>query len=266
MNNFVGLTKQVFSGIRAESIYTQLSASMQKEMDKPFQMPNNLYEFGIANQCMPFDDVRRIFAMYEQALRLKDNLIANLLEKNRQLEQEKQRLQQATQRIPLLEEHIKFLEEHPTTTNIYNAPHYQADKIEKHSDVEIGSMNVSQGGVGINYSKPVPTNATANMSEPIQRENDCVENRICCFIIKGAAYSRYYCDDIEFNERLRLATHDTAKNLVDYLIRHENMKILDFMGCKAKGIFAELETCFGKLKYQYQMFQRECSYRNWKVS
>ena len=78
MNNFVGLSKQVFSGIRAESIYTQLSASMQKEMDQPFQMPNNLYEFGIANQCMPFDDVRRIFAMYEQALRLKDNLIANL--------------------------------------------------------------------------------------------------------------------------------------------------------------------------------------------
>ena len=157
MNNFVGLSKQVFSGIRAESIYTQISASIQKEMDQPFQMPNNLYEFGNANQCMPFDDVRRIFAMYEQALRLKDNLIANLLEKNRQLEQEKQRLQLDTQRIPLLEEHIKFLEQHPTTTNIYNAPHYQADKIEKHTDIEVGSQNISNGGVGVNYSKPTPT-------------------------------------------------------------------------------------------------------------
>ena len=158
MNNFVGLSKQVFSGIRAESIYTQLSASMQKEMDKPFQMPNNLYEFGIANQCMPFDDVRRIFAMYEQALRLKDNLIANLLEKNRQLEQEKQRLQQATQRIPLLEEHIKFLEQHPTTTYIYNAPHYQAERIEKHTDIEVGSQSISNAGIGISYSKPAATN------------------------------------------------------------------------------------------------------------
>lgn len=158
MNNLTGLAQQVFSGLSTQSLDIQLSAnSMQKEMDKPFQMPNNLYEFGIANQCMPFDDVRRIFAMYEQALRLKDNLIANLLEKNQQLEQEKQRLQQATQRIPLLEEHIKFLEEHPTTTNIYNAPHYQADKIEKHTDIEVGSQNISNGGVGINYSKPTPT-------------------------------------------------------------------------------------------------------------
>ena len=157
MNNFVGLSKQVFSGIRAESIYTQISASIQKEMDQPFQMPNNLYEFGNANQCMPFDDVRRIFAMYEQALRLKDNLIANLLEKNRLLEQEKQNWQQQAQRIPLLEEHIKFLKEHPTITNIYNAPHYQADKIEKHTDIEVGSQSISSGGVGINYSKPTPT-------------------------------------------------------------------------------------------------------------
>lgn len=157
MKSYLDLAQNVFSGIHAESIYTQLSASMQKEMDQPFQMPNNLYEFGNANQCMPFDDVRRIFAMYEQALRLKDNLIANLLEKNRQLEQETQRLQQATQRIPLLEEHIKFLEEHPTTTNIYNAPHYQADKIEKHTDIEVGSQNISNGGIGINYSKPTPT-------------------------------------------------------------------------------------------------------------
>ena len=183
MNNFVGLSKQVFSGIRAESIYTQISASIQKEMDKPFQMPNNLYEFGIANQCMPFDDVRRIFAMYEQALRLKDNLIANLLEKNRLLEQEKQRLQQATQRIPLLEEHIKFLEQHPTTTNIYNAPHYQADKIEKHTDIEVGSQNISNGGVGINYSKPTPTtmpptpdvhsNKTATAPESYSTPEEC---------------------------------------------------------------------------------------------
>lgn len=157
MKSYLDLAQNVFSGIHAESLYTKLSASMQKEMDQPFQMPNNLYEFGNANQCMPFDDVRRIFAMYEQALRLKDNLIANLLEKNRQLEQETQRLQQATQRIPLLEEHIKFLEEHPTTTNIYNAPHYQADKIEKHTDIEVGSQNISNGGIGINYSKPTPT-------------------------------------------------------------------------------------------------------------
>lgn len=257
MYNCTGLSQRVFSG---------LSARIKKEMEKPFLMPNHDYELEDANQCMHVDDARRIFAMYELTLTLKDNLIANLLDKNRQLEQEKQQLKQDAQRIPLLEEHIKFLEEHPTTTYIYNAPYYQAERIEKHTDIEVGSQNISNGGVGINYSKPVPTNATANMSEPIQRENDCVENRICCFIIKGAAYSRYYCDDIEFNERLRLATHDTAKNLVDYLIRHENMKILDFMGCKAKGIFGELESCFGKLKYQYQMFQRECSYRNWKVS
>ena len=43
MNNFVGLTKQVFSGVHAESIYTQLSASIQKEMDQPFQMPLPLF-------------------------------------------------------------------------------------------------------------------------------------------------------------------------------------------------------------------------------
>ena len=88
MYNCTGLSQQVFSG---------LSARMQKEMDKTFLMPNCDYELDDAIQCMPFDDVRHIFAMYEQALRLKDNLIANLLEKNRQLEQEKQQLKQDTQ-------------------------------------------------------------------------------------------------------------------------------------------------------------------------
>lgn len=157
MKSYLDLAQNVFSGIHAESLYTKLSASMQKEMDKPFLMPNHDYELEDANQCMPFDDVRRIFAMYEQALRLKDNLIANLLDKNRQLEQEKQQLKQDAQRIPLLEAHIKFLEEHPTTTYIYNAPHYQAERIEKHTDIEVGSQNISNGGVGINYSKPTPT-------------------------------------------------------------------------------------------------------------
>lgn len=259
MKSYIELATRVFSGEAFDKFDQQLSDSLAHQVSKSLLKPSQHYEFSNSDSFICFDDVRRIFAMYEQALRLKENLIANLREEN-------QRLKKENQKIPILEDKIKFLEEHPTVVYNYNAPHYQADKIEKQSDVEIGSMNVSQGGVGINYSKPVPTNATANMSEPIQRENDCVENRMCCFIIKGAAYSRYYCDDIEFNERLRLATHDTAKNLVDYLIRHENMKILDFMGCKAKGIFAELETCFGKLKYQYQMFQRECSYRNWKVS
>lgn len=163
MNNFVGLFKQVFSGLHAESIYTQLAASIQKELDKPFLMPNYNYEVDNAEQCMHVDDAHRIFAMYEQTLTFKDKLIANLLEKNRYLEQEKQRLQQDTQRIPLLEEHIKFLERHPTTTNIYNAPiynapHYQAERIEKHTDIEVGSQSISNGGIGINYSTPTATN------------------------------------------------------------------------------------------------------------
>lgn len=221
--------------------------------------PKPILHYAVDSSKLYADVYSHLTATMSRILDTRELLILHLKEEN-------ERLRSENSRIPILEDRIKFLENHPTTVNNFYAPYYEADKIEKHSDVEIGSMNVSQGGVGINYSKPVPTNATANMSEPIQRENDCVENRTCCFIIKGAAYSRYYCDDIEFNERLRLATHDTAKNLVDYLIRHENMKILDFMGCKAKGIFAELETCFGKLKYQYQMFQRECSYRNWKVS
>jgi hypothetical protein len=140
---------------------------MQKEMDKTFLMPNHDYELDDAIQCMPFDDVRQIFAMYEQALKLKDNLIANLLEKNRQLEQEKQQLKQDTQRIPLLEEQIKFLEQHPTTTYIYNAPHYQAERIEKHTDIEVGSQSISNGGIGISYSKPAATStSTAAQAAP----------------------------------------------------------------------------------------------------
>lgn len=151
MYNFTGLSQRVFSG---------LSARIQKEMDKTFLMPNCDYDLDDADQCMPFDDVRHIFAMYEQALRLKDNLIANLLEKNRQLEQEKQQLKQDTQRIPLLEEQIKFLEKHPTTTYIYNAPHYQAERIEKHTDIEVGSQSISNGGIGISYSKPAATSTS----------------------------------------------------------------------------------------------------------
>ena len=158
MYNCTGLSQQVFSG---------LSARMQKEMDKTFLMPNCDYELDDAIQCMPFDDVRQIFAMYEQALKLKDNLIANLLEKNRQLEQEKQQLKQDTQRIPLLEEQIKFLEQHPTTTYIYNAPHYQAERIEKHTDIEVGSQSISNGGIGISYSKPAATStSTAAQAAP----------------------------------------------------------------------------------------------------
>ena len=158
MYNCTGLSQRVFSG---------LSARMQKEMDKTFLMPNHDYELDDAIQCMPFDDVRQIFAMYEQALKLKDNLIANLLEKNRQLEQEKQQLKQDTQRIPLLEEQIKFLEQHPTTTYIYNAPHYQAERIEKHTDIEVGSQSISNGGIGISYSKPAATStSTAAQAAP----------------------------------------------------------------------------------------------------
>ena len=41
MNNLTGLAQQVFSGLSTQSLDIQLSAnSMQKEMDKPFQMPN----------------------------------------------------------------------------------------------------------------------------------------------------------------------------------------------------------------------------------
>jgi hypothetical protein len=44
-----------------------------------------------------------------------------------------------------LEEKVKFLEEHPTTNYVYNAMHYQADRIEKHIDVEVGTQNISNG-------------------------------------------------------------------------------------------------------------------------
>ena len=157
MNSYIDLVQKTNGQFTAQLYELQLSDKLKTEMDKPFCKPFNLYELSVADQLMSFDDVRRIFAMYEQALRLKDNLIDNLLEKNRLLEQEKQNWQQQAQRVPLLEEHIKFLEEHPTITNIYNAPHYQADKIEKHTDIEVGSQSISNGGVGINYSKPTPT-------------------------------------------------------------------------------------------------------------
>lgn len=151
MYNFRGLSELVFSG---------LSARIQKELEEPLLMPNYDYELDDAEQCMHVDDARRAFAMYELTLTLKDNLIANLLEKNRQLEQEKQQLKQDTQRIPLLEEQIKFLEQHPTTTYVYNynAPHYQAERIEKHTDIEVGSQSISNAGIGISYSKPAATN------------------------------------------------------------------------------------------------------------
>ena len=92
MYNCTGFSQLVFSG---------LSARIQKELEEPVLMPKYDYELDDADQCMPVDDARRIFAMYELTLTLKDNLIANLLEKNRQLEQEKQQLKQDTQRIPL---------------------------------------------------------------------------------------------------------------------------------------------------------------------
>ena len=157
MNSYIDSVQKTNGQFTAQLFDLQLSDKLKTEMDKPFRKPFYHYELSIADQLMQFDDVRRIFAMYEQALRLKDNLIDNLLEKNRLLEQEKQNWQQQAQRVPLLEEHIKFLEEHPTITNIYNAPHYQADKIEKHTDIEVGSQSISNGGVGINYSKPTPT-------------------------------------------------------------------------------------------------------------
>ena len=157
MNSYIDSVQKTNGQFTAQLFDLQLSDKLKTEMDKPFRKPFYHYELSIADQLMQFDDVRRIFAMYEQALRLKDNLIDNLLEKNRLLEQERQNWQQQAQRVPLLEEHIKFLEEHPTITNIYNAPHYQADKIEKHTDIEVGSQNISNGGVGINYSKPTPT-------------------------------------------------------------------------------------------------------------
>ena len=158
MYNCTGFSQLVFSG---------LSARIQKELEEPVLMPKYDYELDDADQCMPVDDARRIFAMYELTLTLKDNLIANLLEKNRQLEQEKQQLKQDTQRIPLLEEQIKFLEQHPTTTYIYNAPHYQAERIEKHTDIEVGSQSISNGGIGISYSKPAATStSTAAQAAP----------------------------------------------------------------------------------------------------
>ena len=157
MNSYIDLVQKTNGQFTAQLYELQLSDKLKTDMDKPFCKPFNLYELSVADQLMSFDDVRRIFAMYEKTLRLKDNLIANLLEKCRLLEQENQEWQQQAQRVPLLEEHIKFLEEHPTITNIYNAPHYQADKIEKHTDIEVGSQSISNGGVGINYSKPTPT-------------------------------------------------------------------------------------------------------------
>ena len=183
MNSYIDLVQKTNGQFTAQLYELQLSDKLKTDMDKPFCKPFNLYELSVADQLMSFDDVRRIFAMYEKTLRLKDNLIANLLEKCRLLEQEKQNWQQQAQRVPLLEEHIKFLEEHPTTTNIYNAPHYQADKIEKHTDIEVGSQSISNGGVGINYSKPTPTtmpptpdvhsNKTATAPESYSTPEEC---------------------------------------------------------------------------------------------
>lgn len=248
-----------------DKIDQQLSDSLARKVSDSLLKPSQRCEFSNSDSFICFDDVRRIFAMYEQALRLKENLITNLLEEN-------ERLKKENLQIPILEDKIKFLEEHPTVVYNYNAPHYQADKIEKHSDIEIGSMNVSQGGVGINYCKPTPTPQAASATSAPQPPTSSKESasssttqKICCFIIKGAADRIYSCDDQEFNERLRAATRGGAKDLVDYLIRHENMKIMDFLGNKAKGIYNELTACFGTLGYQYQMFQRECSYRSWKV-
>ena len=183
MNSYIDLVQKTNGQFTAQLYELQLSDKLKTDMDKPFCKPFNLYELSVADQLMSFDDVRRIFAMYEKTLRLKDNLIANLLEKCRLLEQENQEWQQQAQRVPLLEEHIKFLEEHPTITNIYNAPHYQADKIEKHTDIEVGSQNISNGGVGINYSKPTPTtmpatpdvhsNKTATAPESYSTPEEC---------------------------------------------------------------------------------------------
>ena len=119
MNSYIDLVQKTNGQFTAQLYELQLSDKLKTDMDKPFCKPFNLYELSVADQLMSFDDVRRIFAMYEKTLRLKDNLIANLLEKCRLLEQENQEWQQQAQRVPLLEEHIKFLEEHESVERSY---------------------------------------------------------------------------------------------------------------------------------------------------
>ncbi len=227
--------------------------------------PKPILHYAVDSSKLYADVYSHLTATMSRLLDTRELLILHLKEEN-------ERLRSENSRIPILEDRIKFLENHPTTVNNFYAPYYEADKIEKHSDVEIGSMNVSQGGVGINYCKPTPTTQAASATSapqpptsPEESASSSTAQKICCFIIKGAADRIYSCDDQEFNERLRAATRGGAKDLVDYLIRHENMKIMDFLGNKAKGIYNELTACFGTIGYQYQMFQRECSYRNWKV-
>jgi hypothetical protein len=226
--------------------------------------PKPILHYAVDSSKLYADAYNQLTATMSRLLDTRDLLILHLQEEN-------ERLRNENSRISILEDRIKFLENHPTTVNNFYAPYYEADKIEKHTDIEVGSQNISNGGIGINYSKPTPmpqaASATFAPQPPTSSEESAssTTQKICCFIIKGAADRIYSCDDQEFNERLRAATRGGAKDLVDYLIRHENMKIMDFLGNKAKGIYNELTACFGTLGYQYQMFQRECSYRNWKV-